>query len=132
MPNDRRITDTPLLDTARILAILYTLGFFGMVSAMLFKGIPTENRDAINQLIGALTIIQTGIIGFYFGGSKANDAAQTQAAISRERTDTALTEIAKAVPVLAVPSAPVVTPAPATPDGTIPAAAVVDKPEVKP
>lgn len=93
---ERRITDTPIFDTSRILAIMYTLGFFGMVWILMVDGIPLENKDAINQLIGALTIIQTGIVSFYFGGSKAGEAMQQKLASSKDRAETVLQEIAAA------------------------------------
>ena len=91
----------PLLDTSRILAILYTLGFFAMVFTMMWRGIPTENKDAINQLIGTLTIIQTGIVAFYFGGSKASEVMQQKLTLGRDKADAAVQEIAKSAPAVA-------------------------------
>lgn len=83
--NDRRAGDTPLFDTARMLALIYTLGYFGVVFVVLWNGIPPESKDVVLQLIGILSIIQTGIVAFYFGGSKA-----------KERSDSVMQEIAKA------------------------------------
>ena len=98
---DGRATDIPLLDTARILAIMYTLGFFGIVLLMMTRGIPADNKDAINGLLGALTIVQSGIVQFYFGGSKTAETMQTRAILGRERADATVQEIARAAPTVA-------------------------------
>lgn len=97
-PPDRRTTDTALGDTARILAIMYTLGFFGMVGILMLKGIPADNKDVVNTLVGILSVIQTGIIGYYFGGSKTAEVAQKAGVEGRAKADEALQSIAKSVP----------------------------------
>ncbi len=97
----RRVTDTPLLDTSRILAILYTLGFFAIVFVMMLRGIPQENADAINQLLGALTIIQTTIVAFFFGGSKGAETMQKQLTVSKDKADSTVQDIAKSAPAVA-------------------------------
>jgi len=106
---DRRSNDTPIFDPARILATIYTLGYFFIVYLMMTKGIPVENKDTVNQLIGALTIIQTAIVQYYFGGSKSAEKAQTQIADSKAKSDIVIGEIAKAAPVPAVIPAPAPT-----------------------
>jgi hypothetical protein len=98
---DGRATDIPILDTARILAIMYTLGFFGIVLLMMTRGIPADNKDAINGLLGALTIVQSGIVQFYFGGSKASETMQQKLVSGKERADAAVQDIAKAAPAVA-------------------------------
>lgn len=124
MDMDRRVTDRQPRDTSSLLAILYTIGYFGMVFTMMLRGIPQENRDAINQLIGSLTIIQTGIVAFYFGGSKAAELVQKSALASKDKSDAVIAEIAKTVPTLP-PAGQVVTPGPVQPGGVIPAAEAV-------
>ena len=101
---DKRVTDTPLFDPARILAMIYTLGYFYIVYLMMTTVLPDGNEGALNQLIGALTIIQTTIVQYYFGGSKSAEKAQTQIAASKEKSDVVIGEIAKAAP------APVIVP----------------------
>jgi hypothetical protein len=69
--------------TPKILAYLVTLGFFGMLIFMLFKIIPTENRDILNIMLGALGSTFTAIVSYYFGstrGSEAKSAMLAQAA----------------------------------------------------
>ncbi len=96
--HDRRESDTPVGDTARILAIMYTLGYFVMVGILMLQGVPEANKDVINTLVGMLSIIQTGIIGYYFGGSKSAEVSQKAGVAGRAQADAALQEIAKAVP----------------------------------
>lgn len=94
--DNRRVTDIPFGDTGRILAIIYTVGYFAMVLTVMWKGIPSENKDVILQLIGILSIIQTTVVTFYFGGSKAAEVSQRHNAMARERAESAIQEIAKA------------------------------------
>lgn len=120
---ERRITDIAIWrDTTAILAVLYTIGYFGMVFLLMWQGIPVDNKDAINQLLGAMTIIQTSIVAYYFGGSRAVDVTQRQAMVNQAKTNEVIADIAKAVPAVA---AGAVTPGPVMPDGVVPAAKVV-------
>lgn len=59
-------------NTTRILAGLYTLGYFGILLVAIFYEFPTENRDVLNALLGALTSIQLTIISYYFGSSRGS------------------------------------------------------------
>ncbi len=103
---DRREGDTPLGDTARILAIMYTIGFFIIVLTLMLRGIPAENKDAINLLLGMLGLIQAGIVKFYFDGTKAAETSIKAGIAGRLKADDAIQEIAKAVPA-ALPIPPV-------------------------
>ena len=103
---ERHAPDIPLGEPARILAILYTIGYFAIVFMMMLRPLPDGNEASLNQLIGALTIIQTGIIAFYFRGSKADETAQNKIMASKEKADAALVEIAKAAPAPVVPTVP--------------------------
>lgn len=120
MIEDKRVTDIPLGDPARILAILYTIGYFAIVFMMMLRPLPEGNESALNQLIGALTIIQTGIIAFYFRGSKADETTQNKIMAGKEKTDAAILEIAKAAPAVApaLAAAPEAQPATQPPKGT--------------
>ena len=102
-PPERRTNDIGIGDTARILAILYTAGFFIMVMTLLWKEVPPANKDVINQLVAILSIIQTGIVAFYFGGSKAAEVAQKAGVEGRAKADEALQSIATAIPTVLVP-----------------------------
>src|SRR5450759_430679 len=98
--HERRLYDIPPGDTARILALMYTLGYFSLVMTLMWQGIPAENKDVVNTLVGMLTIIQTGIVGFYFGGSKSAEIAQKAGVVGRVQADTAIQQIAKAIPAI--------------------------------
>lgn len=131
--DDRRASDSNnQTDTATLLAVLYTIGYFGIVFLMMTRGIPKDNEGSLNQLIGALTIIQTGIIGFYFGGSKANEKTQAANVARSLRSEAVVQEIAKATPVAtaaAVAATVAATTAAATPGAAIPLVPVEVPPE---
>lgn len=60
--------------TPKILAYLVTLGFFSMLVFMLFKIIPTENRDILNIMLGSLSSTFTAIVAYYYGSTKGSEA----------------------------------------------------------
>lgn len=96
MSDDRRAGDTPWGDTARILAVLYIMGFLGMVAALFFFDIPEANEKLVFTLAGSMGTIQTAIIGYYFGSSKAAEMSQRTIADSKSKAESTLQEIAKA------------------------------------
>ena len=97
-PPDRRESDVPIGDTARILAIVYTVGYFCVILPLIWIDMPDGNKDVVLQLIGILSIIQTSIVAFFFGGSKAAEVSLKAGVAGRAKADSALQDIAKAVP----------------------------------
>jgi hypothetical protein len=62
--------------TTRNLAYAVTVGFFGILSAVLYRGIPADSQVAL-LMLGSLGTAWTGIVAYYFGsslGSKAKDS----------------------------------------------------------
>lgn len=62
----------------RVLAILITIGFFGILIWMLLKGMPPTGTEALLMMLGALGTAWTGIVNFYYGSS-AGSKAKTEA-----------------------------------------------------
>ena len=55
--------------TPRILALLITLGFFGMLGIVCFHQLPAGTQDAAMLLLGALGASWTSVVAYYFGSS---------------------------------------------------------------
>ena len=63
--------------TPAVLAYALTLGFFGLLSLMIFHVLPVENQGPVNILLGALGTGWIQSINYYYGstyGSKTKDA----------------------------------------------------------
>lgn len=69
-----------------ILAFLVTFGFFGVLSYIIWKGVPiaSEGHDAVMMLLGSLATAWTGVVAYYFGSSSGST-----------KKDATLAEIAK-------------------------------------
>lgn len=62
--------------TPAILAYFITLGFFGLLTSLLFLSIPEANKATIYTMVGVLGTAWIGATGYYFGttaGSKSKD-----------------------------------------------------------
>jgi hypothetical protein len=60
------------------LAILVTVGFFGVIVYILKFGLPESGREALLLLLGSLGTAWTGVMAFYFGSS-AGSQKKTEA-----------------------------------------------------
>lgn len=59
-------------NTTRILAGLYTVGYFCILLLAIVYQFPTENKDTLNALFGMLSAAQLSIVSYYFGSSKGS------------------------------------------------------------
>ena len=58
-----------------VMAILVTLGFFGILVALMFGGV--QRSEEVLVMLGSLGTAWTGIIAFYFGSSHGSQAKDT-------------------------------------------------------
>lgn len=55
------------------LAILITMGFFGVLAYMLLRTIPPSGHDAMLLMLGSLSTAWTAVVSYYFGSSAGSD-----------------------------------------------------------
>ena len=51
---------------------LITVGFFGLLIGLLYVGVPAENKDLLNLVVGALIGSFASIVGYFYGSSKGS------------------------------------------------------------
>lgn len=55
--------------TPRVLAVLVSVGFFGILGWMLNNAIPASGKEALLVMLGALGTGWTAVLSYYFGSS---------------------------------------------------------------
>jgi len=91
---DRRISDC--WDPALIMGVLYTMVYAFAITCVVFVDIPDSNGDIVKLLLGAMTVIQTTIVQYFFGNTKNADTNQKLIALSKERTDSVMRKAVEA------------------------------------
>ena len=107
-PADRRVP--PQISGAYVLAILYTAGFLCMIGLLMFREIPTANRELLLTLAGIMSAAQLGIIKYFYDGSQGADTVQAANIARSVKSEAVVQEIARAAP--SVVTVPAVAPSP--------------------
>ena len=77
-------------------AVLGTLAFLAW--ALVYRAVPSENREPLLMLIGGFLSLGTGVVGFFFGSSQSSRLKDS--ALERQATTmAALTPHEPAIPV---------------------------------
>ncbi|MBV8165845.1 MAG: hypothetical protein JO021_03560, partial [Alphaproteobacteria bacterium] len=64
--------------TPTVLALFISVGFFGMLAAMMLWDVPPQNKDMLNVMLGSLGAAWVAVVSYYFGssaGSRTKDTA---------------------------------------------------------
>jgi hypothetical protein len=60
--------------TPQVLAYGSVLGFFGILTALIFVDIPPTAKDVLYVMIGVLGTLVTGVVQYYFGSSSGSSS----------------------------------------------------------
>lgn len=52
-----------------ILGGLIVLGFFALLILLILAAVPTENKDLLNLVVGALIGVFTSVVAYFYGSS---------------------------------------------------------------
>ena len=55
-----------------ILGALIVIGFFSLLILLLYTTVPSENKDLLNLVVGALIGSFASIVGYFYGSSKGS------------------------------------------------------------
>lgn len=58
--------------TPQIIGTILMIGFFGLLTAMMFFDVPTENQQVLHMMLGALATMTTAVCNYYFGSSRSS------------------------------------------------------------
>ena len=55
-----------------ILGALIVLGFFVLLIVLVYSGVPDQNKDLLNLVVGALIGSFATVVGYFYGSSKGS------------------------------------------------------------
>lgn len=57
-----------------IIALIYTLGYFGFLVLIVFHDLPVDGEDTLKILLGVMSTAEVAIVQYYFGASQSDTA----------------------------------------------------------
>lgn len=70
-------TERRKYEVRSILAVAYTIGYFGIIFLAFFQPFPEKNAEILKTLLVLLGTVQVAIIGYYYGASRDASLATT-------------------------------------------------------
>ena len=55
-----------------LLGAIIMVGFFWLLTALVYQAVPESNKDILNIAVGALIGMAAGIVNYFFGSSKGS------------------------------------------------------------
>lgn len=76
MADDASTTDKDLLmrRVAAYVAALIVIGFFVILGVLMFREVPTGNKETVIQMLGALILSLGTLMGYLYGSSKSTES----------------------------------------------------------
>lgn len=56
-----------------VIAVIFTIGYFGLFAALVFHIVPADNREMLNAMMGILSVVMVKIVESYAGKVHAPD-----------------------------------------------------------
>ena len=60
--------------TPKVLAYVLTVGVFGIITLLLWHGMPANGEQPLNLVLGSIATAWVGMISYYFGSSRGSQA----------------------------------------------------------
>lgn len=61
-------------NTPKVLSYAITIGFFGVLTFLMFGHVPNDGRDILNVMLGTLGTAWTGVVSYYYGSTSGSAA----------------------------------------------------------
>ncbi len=66
------------------LAAVMVIGYFVILGMLVFNSLPIENKDAVNILLGILSMALGTVVGYFFGSSKGSSEKNDMLSVKKD------------------------------------------------